>query len=85
MEKILMGRDNPDGHKLEELLKRLQEEIESKSRLLTENSDLTKMIIESNDKIVKLLYEAEQIQINTMKEIEKQRGPNRGPSNPRVS
>jgi DNA-binding ferritin-like protein (Dps family) len=81
---ILMGRDNPEGWKLEDILLKIASELEAKNEYLhqTGRTDLTE-IITNNSTIIDLLRRCASIQLDSMKFMEKF-GPNKGPLQPRV-
>ena len=84
MAKILMGRDNPDGFKLEELLEILRAEVNAKSDLIR-NSDHPQrdMILRHNAIICTKLQEAELFQRETYRQLDAE-APNEGPTKPRL-
>lgn len=85
MSKILMSRENPEGEKLEELLAKLQVELEAKNALLDDDSCPVSRIIRHNNKnIMVLLHDAEIIQYETMERL-KAIGEDTGPyGSPRI-
>lgn len=84
MSKILMGRNNPHGITLEELLKKVGEEVAEKSELIKNSPHPQRdMIIEHNSMIIDLLKTAEKIQRDTYKQLDAV-APNEGPSKPRL-
>ena len=82
---ILMSRDNPDGHKLEDLLVTVGQELSAKtSRLAGDRCPTAKFIVCNNQRIVDLLNMAVSIQRETLDELKKV-GPDQGPrGTPRV-
>lgn len=82
--KILMGRDNPEGIKLEDLLKQLREEVRGKSELIKDSEHPQRdMILRHNAIICDKLLEAESIQRETYRQLDAV-APNEGPSKPRL-
>ncbi|MGL4349451.1 MAG: hypothetical protein ACRDC7_00865 [Aeromonas veronii] len=68
--KILMSRENPQGHKLEELLEALQVEIEEKtSRLAGDNSEIAQHVRTNNAAIIGLLATAELLQRDSYRQM----------------
>jgi len=60
---ILMGRDNPDGYKLEELLEQLQREIVTKCEYIKDDPRIVaKQVLANNNQIIGLLFQAETLQ-----------------------
>jgi len=60
---ILMGRDNPDGYKLEELLNMLVSEVETKNTYIESDPRLeAKQVVCNNKQIIGLLQQAEALQ-----------------------
>jgi len=60
---ILMGRDNPDGYKLEELLQAVSAEIVAKCSYIEDDPDFeAKTVLRNNQQIVGLLLQAEALQ-----------------------
>lgn len=83
-QKILMGRNNPDGWKLENLLKQIREEVYEKSDLIRESEHPQRdMILRHNSIICTKLQEAELFQRETYRQLDAVE-PNRGPLNPRL-
>lgn len=69
--KILMTKDNPEGHKLEELLRDLQYELTLKTlRLVGDGYEVSKSVSARNVQIIDLLAEAQLLQEQNMKEVE---------------
>lgn len=85
MSKILMSRENPEGHKLEELLATVQSELIVKTALLEgDDCPASEAIRTNNEKIVALLQEAESLQRDTMQRLN-DLGEDKGPyAEPRV-
>jgi hypothetical protein len=69
---ILMTRDNPEGHKLEDLLFSVENELHAKTeRLFTVSYDADKlkiamMVAENNFRIMQLLRDARGYQMGTL-------------------
>ena len=81
---ILMGTDNHDGWKLEDILKKLADEVEAKSNKISDSTHPQRdMIMQHNVQIIEYLTKARNIQIDTYKQLDAVE-PNRGPSNPRL-
>lgn len=81
---ILMSRENPGGHKLEELLHTLQEELVVKTnRISNDACPVSQQIVINNHAIIELLRSAEVIQRQSMSALDSL-GPNQGPSSPRI-
>jgi len=60
---VLMGRDNPEGYKLEELLSMLQEEVQVKCGYICDDPRLeAKQVLRNNQQIIGLLAQAEALQ-----------------------
>lgn len=69
--KILMAKDNPEGNKLEELLRDLQYELALKTlRLAGDGCEVSKSVSARNVQIMDLLAEAQLLQEQNMKEVE---------------
>lgn len=69
--KILMAKDNPEGNKLEELLRDLQYELALKTlRLAGDGCEVSKSVSTRNVQIMDLLAEAQLLQEQNMKEVE---------------
>ena len=82
--KILMGRENPNGWKLESILEKLFDEIRKKSvQISSSNHPQRDMILQNNCDIGQLLLKAIEIQKETYKELDAVE-PNKGPLNPRL-
>lgn len=81
---ILMGRNNPNGWKLESLLEQLANEVREKTKLI-ENSDhpLRDTIIENNNGIITHLNDAIALQKETYAKLDAH-SPNEGPYKPRL-
>ena len=84
-DKILMGADNPDGAKLEELLARLIEEIDAKTKKIAGDDRLQAGIVRhNNDLIVQYLHVAISLQ-NLSMGVLVGMAPNEGPlGKPRI-
>jgi hypothetical protein len=81
---LLMSVDNPEGHKLEELLSRLQQELKDKTAKLSDACPINAHIRINNLAIIALLESAEEMQRDTMNRLE-YLGPDQGPhGKPRV-
>jgi len=77
--KILMGRDNHDGHKLEELLHLLQDEVSEKCRFIEDDPRIeAKTVLRNNQQIVGLLAQAEALQRHSYDTLDSM-GKNEGP------
>lgn len=64
---ILMSRENPTGYKLEDLLRKLRDEIEQKSNRIKGDPNPQALLIRNkNAKISLLLREAEHLQREVM-------------------
>lgn len=85
MNKVLMSVDNPNGFKLEELLKQLQIEVEEKTaRVANDTSELAEAVKSNNREIVQLLSNAEDLQRQSF-ELMAAKSPDTGPSGtPRI-
>jgi hypothetical protein len=85
MIKVLMSVDNPQGFKLEELLKQLQIEVEEKTaRVANDTSELAESVKCNNRQIVLLLSNAERLQRASFK-LMAAKYPDTGPSGtPRI-
>lgn len=83
--KILMSVDNPTGHKLEELLLKIKEELQEKTDKIEGSScPVTTGIQYNNKRIMTLLDEAIDFQNNTMDLLDSV-GENNGPhGSPRI-
>jgi len=82
---ILMGSDNPDGYKLEELLHYLQEEVNMKTEKIKNDPCLeARTVIAHNAQIVGLLGQAEALQRLSYAILDNM-APNEGPlGTPRI-
>jgi len=66
-----MSKENPDGHKLEELLAQIQIELKEKSqRLIYDDCPVSKVLRRNNEYIDALLGVAEKIQRESMDELD---------------
>lgn len=87
MNKILMSVANPNGFKLELLLKQLQEEVAEKTaRVAHDKSELAEKVKSNNLLIIKLLSEAEAeaLQVESFK-LMAAKAPDTGPlGSPRI-
>lgn len=64
---ILMSKDNPNGYKLEDLLRQLRDELEQKTnRIANDPSPEAERVRRNNGKISLLLREAEHTQRESM-------------------
>jgi len=83
--RILMSPENPDGWKLEELLRSLQNEVYEKSaKIAGDESLLSKTVQNHNLQIIGLLAQAEGIQRQSFALLD-DKGPNQGPTGvPRI-
>lgn len=69
-DKILMGRTNPNGHKLEDLLGKIAQEVKEKTeQILHVTHPKREMIVNNNCKIIELLDEARAVQIEMMENL----------------
>jgi hypothetical protein len=81
---ILMGRDNHEGWKLEDLLDKLCLEVEAKTELIKDSEHAQRdMIWNNNNTIVLCLRQVAEVQRNTYKELDAV-APNKGPEEPRL-
>ncbi|SFJ65325.1 hypothetical protein SAMN02799624_05392 [Paenibacillus sp. UNC496MF] len=85
MQNILLGADNPQGEKLEEVLAQLQFEILGKTKkIVRDDSEPAAQVKRNNYEILRLLNQAEELQRMSMALLEKV-GPNQGPTGaPRI-
>ena len=75
-----MSAENPTGHKLEELLIQLQNEINDKNnKIISDQSDLSLAVQDNNLQIMKLLNQARNLQVNSF-ELMAKKAPDNGPS-----
>ncbi|MCR9260743.1 MAG: hypothetical protein NXH95_13530 [Pseudomonadaceae bacterium] len=83
--KILMGSDNPEGWKLEELLCELQDELIQKTKKISDDRRLAARLVASNNyQICGLLAQAVAIQQSSMAVLADV-APNEGPlGTPRI-
>lgn len=71
MPKVLMSKENPDGWKLEELLAKIQEELKEKNEKLVDDAcPVSRILRRNNGHIVSLLEVAENIQIESMGQLD---------------
>jgi hypothetical protein len=71
MDKLLMSKENPNGHKLEELLAQLQDELQEKSeRLIDDTCPVSRVLRRNNGYIESLLGVAERIQRESMSHLD---------------
>ena len=81
---ILMGVNNHNGWKLEDILQQLADEVKAKSEKISDSPHPQRdMIIEHNSEIIELLEKARDIQLDTYRQLDAVE-PNRGPTNPRL-
>lgn len=82
---VLMGSENPEGWKLEELLAKLRQELVHKTnKIINDNTPQAKMIVENNLKIIEHLGAAEALQRASYGILDAM-GPNEGPKGkPRI-
>jgi hypothetical protein len=82
---ILMSPQNPEGWKLEELLRRTAEEVEGKTAKISQDHSLAaRRVAENNGRIVALLARAAAIQDESMAALAAV-GPDQGPlGKPRI-
>lgn len=85
MKPILMSADNPDGHKLENLLNQLQQEVEAKSaKIVNDRRPQALRVLRNNQQIIGLLMQAEALQCDSY-DVLATMGPNEGPlGTPRI-
>lgn len=85
MKPILMSPQNPDGHKLEELLSQVRLEVEGKClKIAQDQRAIAQRVHGNNRRIIALLMEAESIQRESMAALDAFR-PNEGPlGRPRI-
>ncbi|ARK07911.1 hypothetical protein phiA829_091 [Aeromonas phage phiA8-29] len=83
--KILMTKDNPEGQKLEELLRDLQYELALKTlRLAGDGCEVSNSVSVRNVQIMDLLAEAQLLQEQNMKEVEEFFKRPSDPTSPRM-
>lgn len=86
--KILLSKENPTGHKLEELLQQVITDVEQKSEAVSVQFDGTSPqqclktdvmchVLENNHTVVKALRTALKAQIDTLEQL-KRLGPDQG-------
>jgi len=82
---ILMGAENPDGWKLEELLDQLRREVRGKSaKIEADTRPEARAVLENNRSIIRLLAQAAAHQRSSMQLLEAL-SPNQGPKGkPRI-
>lgn len=77
---LLMSRENPTGHKLEELMVKLQNEVNAKNKkIINDSSDLSLAVQENNLEIIKRLNEIRNLQLSSF-ELMAKKAPDNGPS-----
>jgi hypothetical protein len=82
---ILMTRENPQGHKLEDLLAQIAHELTVKNnRLRGDSSAAAQTLAHNNVEIISRLHECRRLQEHSLKVLETV-GPDQGPTGkPRV-
>lgn len=71
MSNLLMSKNNPNGWKLEELLKVIQIELNGKTQMISHDTcEVSKVIQENNNKIVGLLEHCIMIQNESMRQLD---------------
>jgi len=76
---ILMGRDNPNGHKLEDLLHKVAGEVQAKCKFIDSDPRIeAKTVLRNNQQIIGLLKQAEALQRNSYDVLDTM-APNEGP------
>jgi len=82
---ILIGSENPDGYKLEELLDTLKSEIDHKCKKISDDQRAeAKTVLANNQKIIWLLERAASLQRQSMMILDGM-GENHGPlGTPRI-
>lgn len=82
---LLMSRENPNGYKLEDLLREIRLEVEAKNaKLGGDDSAAAQRVRVNNGLIIAKLIGAEELQRDTMAVLE-QIGPDQGPTGqPRI-
>ena len=82
---VLMSRDNPEGHKLEELAVKLQQEMQAKTDLIRyDDRWQAQTVVSNNQQIIELLKVIENIQRASFRALATL-GPDEGPlGQPRV-
>lgn len=85
MAKILMGRDNPHGWKLEDLLQVIGAEVVVKCQYIKDDArPVARAVLRNNQQIVGLLAQAEALQRASQDALDFL-GPNQGPEGkPRI-
>ena len=86
--KYLMARNNVDGVKLEDILNDICADIREKNSFLenaaSEDVRTAQYIRINNNTIIELLKAAYTLQVDSMNYLEEQKGPNKGPKEPRL-
>ena len=60
--KLLIGADNPDGYKLEELLTMIEDEMIAKNRKIKDDKSAVAIMVQGNNlQIIKLLSHAQSL------------------------
>jgi hypothetical protein len=82
---VLMGSDNHDGWKLEELLAQVKLEVSQKiNKIINDQSSQAQLVVKNNLAIIEHLGAAEALQ-RASYEVLNAMGPNEGPKgNPRI-
>lgn len=80
-DQILMSASNPFGHKLEELLTQMADEMEAKTEAISKKPPtiLTERITDNNNRIIHCLKASTAIQSDSMAALD-EAGPNQGPT-----
>lgn len=79
-EQILMSAENPTGHKLEELLVQLQNEVNDKNnKIINDQSELSLAVQDNNSQVMELLNQARNLQVNSF-ELMAKKAPDNGPT-----
>lgn len=82
---VLMSADNPNGHKLEDLLLKLRDELYRKNHRIKDDKSPTALtVLANNRRILSLLSVAEELQRDTIKALAAL-APDQGPlGRPRI-
>jgi hypothetical protein len=82
---ILLGKENPNGIKLEDLLTQLQSEVLAKTqKVVHDQSHIAQFVIRNNLHIVELLNQAARMQRESMEALDR-KAPDNGPEGePRI-
>lgn len=83
--KILMSQGNPNGHKLEDLLAQVADEITAKcNRIQGDGSAIAQDVLRNNRDIIVRLHECRRLQEHSLARLS-EKGPDQGPlGKPRV-